>query len=1025
MQDFLRIGGEIISAPLNENFRRLANAITISNANLIFPEENATVNTITDMLEIPSPMNAQTCYVISSGELYRYNAKKDEWIKIADFGQTFRQGFLNSGAVVLEEPVKLKTTDKTVLITPRMLVYFKNKEGDNKYLKGMYLIDSREVSITSSINGAGAYSFFVNERGEYSIVSGMPSVDNVNKVFIGTFIVGTDNKIIGEDFVYTLPDIAYTADRGTFLMNGGQASGMNLIAGEDGKVNRMPGYYYDEGINYTQGQTDDFPVDTDNGSNFDLKYYEAVEGVNKFYYMVPINGLSHGLSVTDKLLTGKYWDSVNQKLTDVPEGYYTIQQHLVTPNGQNIMLYGTAIYNSMSDAQMNLNSTFGVDVNFPYVEATRVIVGNVADFSPSDGNYCMYYSLGRLAQVGTISPVFADTAFKIYNGKVSDNTPATMRFSLDALSTDNFNDLYTLKVRPYKDKDYVFSLGYKYITDDVKQQILTNLPIDNTVDGIPGYEIATHRSVEDLRERINAIEKEIWNVYINNNQRYEQSIRYRLFHLEETNDAQALELSLHNNRITSLEQGKVNKSTSINGYKLGDTLTQNETKNIVLKTGDIAEGYGNGDKINLWYTDERVKNHTDVANATRHINTVSKSDTASTHTVVNPHNLSTDDIKYLTDTQKVFVTPDSERRIRADRLPDDTIAELKRIDDKNLDSITIDSINGSTKESTGERTNLGEIRNIEIYEYGTTLSVTGDTLTLECVGQIDENEVMMKKTYATVERMYPDIYTGYVDNAINAAYAEHVHGIAEATAEQYYGTNEEGQVGIFDLPKYVTTVDAEDFTTQDQIIFTPANGSIDEEHLGEELKAKLNNNYHTILSAGQIISNEVNTINFGNNLKVSVENNTVTVNATASEGSGSSTTSFANLDDVSVVYTGNEGKVIVVNNEGTGLTVEDMPSLNNYMLKSLYVDPTNVTKIRHASLSDKATVATTANNSLTVNGKSVDDTKTTNGYLWTAAQIISNTSAQIAAEGVTTYSGTTVPSNSLGKNGDIYVLIES
>ena len=63
-----------------------------------------------------------------------------------------------------------------------------------------------------------------------------------------------------------------------------------------------------------------------------------------------------------------------------------------------------------------------------------------------------------------------------------------------------------------------------------------------------------------MRERINAIEKEIWNVYLNNNQRYEQSIRYRLFHLEETNDAQALELTLHNNRITTLEQGKVNKT---------------------------------------------------------------------------------------------------------------------------------------------------------------------------------------------------------------------------------------------------------------------------------------------------------------------------------------------------------------------------------------------------------------------------------------------------------------------------------
>ena len=1025
MQDFLRIGGEIISSPLNENFRRLANAITIANANLIFPEENAVVDTITDMLEITGPMNAQTCYVVSSGELYRYNAKKDEWIKIADFGQTFRQGFLNSGAVVLEGPVKLSTTDKTVLLTPRMLVYFKNKEGDARYLKGMYLIDAREVKISTSINGAGAYSFYVNERGEYTIVSGMPSIDDVNKVFIGTFIVGTDNKIIGEDFVYTLPDIAYTADRGTFLMNGGQASGMNLIAGENGQVNRKEGYYYDEGINYTQGQTDDFPIDSDNGSNFDLKYYAAVANISQFYYMIPVNGLSHGISVSNKLLTGKYWDATNQKLIDVPQGYYTIQQHLVTPNGQDIMLYGTAIYNSLSDAQMNLNATFGVDVNFPYVEATRVIVGNVENFSASDPNHCMYFSLGRLAQVGTISPVFADTAFKIYSGKVTDNTPPMVRFNLDKLSDENFNDLYTLKVRPQGDRRYQFGLSKKYIADGLIQNIITDIPISNNVDGIPGYEMATQDSVEALRERINAIEQEIWNVYINTNQRYEQSIRYRLFTAEQRLDNHDLILTGYEDRLTQLENNKVNKGTKINGYTLGNTTAKNEAKVIDLKTGDIAEGYGNGDKINLWYTDTRVKNHTDVANATRHINTISKTDTPSAHTVVNPHNLSTDDIKYLTDTQKVFVTPDSERRIRADRLPDDTIAELLRIDEKNLDSITIDRINGSTKESTGERTNLGEIRNIEIYEYGTTLSVTGDTLTLECVGQIDENEVMMKKTYANIERMYPDIYTGYVDNAINAAYAEHVHGIELATANQYYGTNKDNEIGIFDLPKSVTTAEAEDFTEQDRIIFTPVDGSIDEVHLGEDLKNKINNNYHTIYSAGQLVSDKVNTINFGNNLKVSVEDNTITVNATASEGSGSSTTSFANLDDVDVVYTGNEGKVIVINEEGTGLTVDNMPSLNNYMLKSIYVDPTNVSKIKYAVSSDKATLATTANNALTVNGKSVDDTKTTSGYLWTAEKIIANTSTQIQNEGVNTFSGTEVPDNSLGKNGDIYVLIES
>ncbi len=1025
MQDFIRIGGEIVSAPLNENFRRLANAITISNANLIFPEENAVVDTLTDMLAISGPMNAQTCYVVSSGELYRYNAKKDEWIKIADFGQTFRQGFLNSGAVVLEGPVQLSTTDKTVLLTPRMLVYFKNKLGDARYLKGMYLIESREVSIATSINGPGAYSFYVNELGEYTVVAGMPSTDDANKVFIGTFIVGVDNQIISNDFVYTLPDIAYTADRGTFLMNGGQASGMNLIAGADGQVNRRDGYYYDEGINYTQGQTDNFPVDTDNGSNFDLKYYEAVDNVTEFYYMVPVNGLSYGLSKSDKILTGKYWDAVNNKLLDVPEGHYTIQQHLVTPKGQNIMLYGTAIYNSLSDAQMNLNATFGVDVNFPYVEATRVIVGNIDEFSASDPNHCMYYSLGRLAQVGTISPVYADTAFKLYSGKVTDNTPAMLRFSLEGLDAENYNDLYTLRIRPYTDRRYDFSLSKKYIVDGLIQDVVTDVQISNNVDGIPGYEMATQASVDAIRERINDIEKEIWNVYVNTNQRYEQSIRYRLFTLEETTDEHTLEILGHNNRITANENNKVNKATTINGYTLGDTSNQNENKVIALKTGDIAEGYGNGDKINLWYTDDRVKNHTDVANATRHINTISKSDTASTHTVINPHNLSTDDIKYLTDTQKIFVTPEEERRIRADRLPEDTIAELNRIDEKNLDSITVDTINGSSKESTGVITKLGEIRNLKFYEAGTNLSITDDTLTIECVGQIDENEVMMKKLYANIERAYPEIYTGYVDNAVNAAYAEHVHGIEEATESQYYGTNEDGDVGIFDLPKYVTTVEAENFTDQDQIIFTPVDGSITEAHLGDDLKNKINNNYHTILSAGQIVSETINTINFGNNLTVTTEGEMVTVNATASEGSGSSTMSFANLDDVSVVYTGNEGKVIVVNEAGTGLTVDDMPSLSNYMLKAIYVDTNDVSKIKHAVLADKATLATTANNSLTVNGKSVDDTKVTTGYLWTAAQIITNTSAQIKAEGVNTYSGTTVPSDTLGKDGDIYVLIES
>ena len=79
MQDFVRIGGEITSSPLNENFRRLLNAISIANTNLVFPEQNAVVDTIDEMNAIESPDNAQTCYVVSSGELYRYTKKDNKF----------------------------------------------------------------------------------------------------------------------------------------------------------------------------------------------------------------------------------------------------------------------------------------------------------------------------------------------------------------------------------------------------------------------------------------------------------------------------------------------------------------------------------------------------------------------------------------------------------------------------------------------------------------------------------------------------------------------------------------------------------------------------------------------------------------------------------------------------------------------------------------------------------------------------------------------------------------------------------
>ena len=228
MQDFIRIGGPITSAPLNEDFRRLLNAISIANTNLVFPEENAVVNTISDMMAIINPDDAQACYVVSSGEFYRYSKADNKWHKIMDIGQTFRQGFLNSGAVVLENDIKLEGTSK--LIMPKMLVYFKNQPGDDRYLKGMYLIEEKTIDIKdySTVNGANSYTILVDSTGTYTIQAGLPNVDYVDRIFIGTFVIDGEKNILGQDFVYTLPDIAFTADRGQFLFNGGQAIGLSF-----------------------------------------------------------------------------------------------------------------------------------------------------------------------------------------------------------------------------------------------------------------------------------------------------------------------------------------------------------------------------------------------------------------------------------------------------------------------------------------------------------------------------------------------------------------------------------------------------------------------------------------------------------------------------------------------------------------------------------------------------------------------------------------------------------------------------
>lgn len=1027
MQDFIRIGGEIASNPLNENFRRLLNQISLANVNLVFSSEWGIVNTIDDMLAIPSPVDGQACYVISSGELYRYSKRDNKWHKIMDIGQTFRQGFLNSGAVVLDDYIKLKSGETKKLVMPNMLVYFKNKPGDDRYLKGMYLIKSSELDVSSSISGPNAYSIAVDFEGKYTIITGMPVVDDVNNVYLGTFLVGYDGNIM-KDFVYTLPDIAFTDDRGHFYMYGGEAEGMNLVAGNKGNStpNRRGGYYYDEGINFTIGETNDYPVDTDNGSNFNLKYYPEELPVTQLFYMIPDNPLTHEVTISKGLINNKWWNQ--NKLVDVPDGYFTIQKHLVTPNGQDVILYGKELFNSIGDAVSNLNTVYGVDVNFPYVEATRIVVGNSANFSTDDEKYCRFFTLGRLAQVGTISPKFADNVFEIYSGNTNDITPASIRFVLDALENEDYDNLYNLSILPFHTTREYFYNSKKYIKDDTIQTVTKNEATTRKEGTVEGYYLADNRDLQDVIKRINAIEKEIWEPYNNALNRYEQSLRYRVFHTEIRLDDHDNRIADHEARITYMEKYKVHKNTSINGFKLGDNELNAEAKAIVLYTGDINEGKGAGNKVNLWYTEERVSANKDVAAAKQHSDIKSKVDNALGHVKVNPHQISTDDINILQDTTKLFVTPDEERRIRADRLPDNTIQALRDLDEKNMDFMPIDYVEGNSKEPGFGPFHLGDAKRIRFFEEGVNISMDsdGETLIVECIGQIDENKVMFKSRYCTIEAEYPDQFGGYVDNAVNAEFAEYIHGIEDATPMQYYGTDKNNKVGIHDLPVYVSTADAEAFGSIEQVLFMPINDSVQERHLEPSLRDKINNNYHTVLNNGALKSDEINTFSFGDNLSVKVDGHTAVISANGSGGSGTGGVSnFVNLDDVYVSYVNNAGKIIAINESEDGLIVTDMPNLKNFMLKALYVSDTDITKVKKAEEADHAILADTATNANKLSNKTVNDNGTGSSYLWTAAKIVSNTSAQIKAEGVNTYSGTAVPANTLGKNGDIYIMIES
>lgn len=1030
MLDFKRIGGDITSAPLNDNFRRLRNDISIANTNLVFPETDAIVPTIDDMKKIENPQNAQTCYVVSSGELYRFSKHDNEWHKIADFGQTFRQGFLNSGAVILEDYIKLEGKSGLELKTPNMLVYFKNKKGDDRYLKGMYLIEETVINTSTFLDGVGTYSVYVDGstvdvNPAIKVIKGLPMNDNPDVIYLGVFLVGKDKKI-HPGFIYTMPNMAYTADRSIFLLNRGLSKGLALAPGKSGKqVSRFEGYYYDEGINFPIGKTDNYPIDNDNGSSYNIKRFEPLSPVDKIYYAAPAEQpLEQEITLTDGLIIDKYWDKKENKLKPVGESMYTVQQQVMTPNGQTVIFYGENLYNSKEDAESNINDVYGIPDGFPHVEITRIIVRNSGNsFSSANPDDCSFYSLGKLTQVGTMSPQFADDEFEIYSGQQDDTTPSRVAFSLNDLQKDNYDRLFKLTIGKFNTIRHRFALDHKYITD-------TNIPTETPTteetrfyEG-EGYLIADNADLEFLRSRVDDIEEEIWSKEKAGSQAYAQSVRYRLFkneeHLREIDET----LARHDARLTWLENNKVNKGTKINGYTLGDSLGKEEIKEFAIKTGDIEENKGLGDKANLWYTEERVSNNKDVVASRAHRNTVSQNDAASGHTKINPHNLSTDDITLLQGTQKIFVTPEEERRIRSDKLPEDTKQALADLDAKNIDSIKVDKIDGKPDASTGTITEVGKVKGLRFYEDGVNLSLSSDknTLIVECKGQMDEEKVMFRNTYAQQSVLQPETLSGYVDKALKSTISDGITGIETAGPNQYYGTDANSVPGIYNLKKYVSSADSGSFTDIDQVVFVPIDGSVQEKHLEPNLRNKINNNYHKIYNSGKISSNEINEFNFGNNLEVVVSGHKATINATGS-GSGSGVSKFANLDDVDVVYTGNKGKSLIVNEAENGIVIADLPSFENYMLKTVYVDSTDITKVKKARFADKATNADTATNATKVNGKAVDDSKIDTGSLWTASKIISNTSSQIDKESVKTYSGTGVPASSLGKNGDLYIML--
>ena len=712
MRDFKRIGGEILSSPLNENFRKLRNDISIANSNLVFSDKYgimATVKDMEDLIDNPSVelTEGQACYVVSSGELYRFSELDDKWHKIADFGQTFRQAFLNSGAVLVEKPIEVSTD---YLIMPRMLVYFKNKPGEDPYLKGMYLIDeyTLEVQPSSLVEKNTMYSIYVDYTKQYHIEEGLPKSDDPNYIFIGAFAL--NNNTLAPELVYTMPDIAYTADRGGFFVNGGQCSGGELYSATTNMLSRKFGLYYDEGVNYPgasyyvynfnsleatsytitiddnvigyftvptainvlgeldyftdhpdrvsvrqndlivasypvnlgssvgdslaftlQNSIDNYPKTLDDTSNYNVAEIPSLGTVADFLYTTTTESITNlQINNIHNLIYNKYKGNTN--LEDVPNGYYTIQKHYISPTGQNIMVYGDEVYEYYNDAESHLNDSVELDAELLAAEVTRVIVQNPEEGESFDPyTHCTFFTVNRLTQVGTISPVFADDEFKLYLH--DDPTPTFLRFDLSKLrNPGEILPNYILYPDSYQYTQNNFFDTKKYDKGSAGATVTTPVQKTNTatheVSDAAGYIVPSKQQFENMETRANNIESEIWKDYqtvpVTNpatpeeSWRNNQGIRYRLYKLEndiynkysdQSNSSRIRDrLDTAETDIDKLEHYKANKLTTINGKTLGDINDEYTPKEIVLITNDINEPANAGVNDHRWFSEQLVRN---------------------------------------------------------------------------------------------------------------------------------------------------------------------------------------------------------------------------------------------------------------------------------------------------------------------------------------------------------------------------------------------------------------------------------